>query len=751
MVADMPTANQDWMRGRVPERVVATPPSAPVSGPRSHEHGLATETPCLHETGTARDGTSARNRVLVGVLVTVIALVYLTPRLIALDRLVTVDESFWLGFSANFYEGVRNGGLADTYQYAHPGVTIMWAGTIGFLLEYPDYPTDHPQQVGKQYAIHEDLQALGRNAFDILLTSRVVKILMQTVAFAIGFWLARPVFGTLTTVVATLLLAFDPFLIGHDRLLHVDGMCALTAYVSLVAFVRFLQDQTRTRFLVLSGVFAALAWLTRTPAVLIAGVVGLALLVVAWGQLRSRRHSLRQVALGTAGSALLWGAAAMLTTLLAWPALWAAPGMVAQRMVAYSSEAAGEGHEAPIFFNGVSYRGDPGLLYYPVSLLWRLTPITLAGLAIVLVAVAFRSRTIIPRHLRAPLAILATFALLYVLAMSLGAKKFDRYVLPAYPALDLIAAVGIVGAGRLLATQRRRVARALAWLAISGAVLGQLASALTTAPYYLPYFNPLVGGTAGAEEMLLLGWGEGMDQVADFILSQPGGDHAVVHTSNARVSLTYLMPTTATIVTTGYRADMRSMVAWAQADYYVAYVSQWQRDAFSRPIDYLSQFPPLRMVRLGGVDFARIYDLNAIPPPPELANDHACAFRFGDDVQLVAYADVRLAPTSEANRHRLTFYFLSAPQARNSYDIQLELLPRSSRLEPFAHTLTLRPNPASGLLSTADVEVELPGKRSIKSYFPLVSVLDPATGKPIEATQVISGVTGTKAVLTSCA
>ncbi|MDQ4099730.1 MAG: glycosyltransferase family 39 protein [Chloroflexota bacterium] len=705
----------------------------------------------MDERPTGLSKPCIRNRVLIGVLVAVIALAYLMPRLIALDRLVTVDESFWLGRSANFYAGLRGGEFARTYQHAHPGVTIMWAGTAGFLLEYPSFPEEHPGQVAKEYAIHEDLQALGHNALDLLIAGRAAKIVLQAVAFAIGFWLAWPVFGRLPTVVATLLLAFDPFLIGHDRLLHVDGVCALTAYVSLIAFVRFLQDQTRTRFLLLSGVFAALAWLTRTPALLIAGVVGLALLVVAWGQLRSRRVSLRQAALGTAGSGLLWGVAAMLTTFLAWPALWSAPGMVARRMFAYSIEAAGEGHEAPIFFNGVSYRGDPGLLYYPVSLLWRLTPVTLAGLAIVLVAVAVRSRIVVPRHLRAPLAILATFVLLYVLAMSLGAKKFDRYALPAYPALDLIAAVGIVGAGRLLAAQGRRVACALAWLAIAGAVLGQLASALTTAPYYLPYFNPLVGGTAGAEDMLLLGWGEGMDQVADFILSQPGGDHAVVHTSNARVSLTYLMSPTTTVVTTGYRADMPSMVAWAHADYYVAYVSQWQRDAFSRPIDYLSQFPPLKTVRFGGVDFARIYDLNAIPPPPELTNDHACAFRFGDDVQLVAYEDVRLEPTSEANLHRLTFFFLSGPQARDSYDVRLELLPRSSQLEPLAHTLTLRPNPSSGRLSAASVEVELPGKRSIKSYFPLVSVLDPATGRPIEATQIISGVIGTKAVFTSCA
>ena len=103
---------------------------------------------------------SVRNRILIGLLVTLIALIYLSPRLIALDRLVTVDESFWLGRSANFYVGLRGGELAHTYQHAHTGVTIMWAGTAGFLWEYPSFPEEHPGQVAKEYAIHEDLQAL---------------------------------------------------------------------------------------------------------------------------------------------------------------------------------------------------------------------------------------------------------------------------------------------------------------------------------------------------------------------------------------------------------------------------------------------------------------------------------------------------------------------------------------------------------------------------------------------------------------
>jgi hypothetical protein len=154
---------------------------------------------------------------------------------------------------------------------------------------------------------------------------------------------------------------------------------------------------------------------------------------------------------------------------------------------------------------------------------------------------------------------------------------------------------------------------------VAGVLGGQLASALSTAPYYLPYFNPILGGTAGAARALLLGWGEGMDQVADFILSQPEGGNAVVMTSITATTLLYFLPENVTVSSPVREEDIVTGEAWAGTDYYVAYISQQQRDAFPHLFAYLSQYEPVHTVSFGGVDFARIYDLRAIPPPDWLA------------------------------------------------------------------------------------------------------------------------------------
>ncbi|MDQ3524913.1 MAG: glycosyltransferase family 39 protein [Chloroflexota bacterium] len=680
------------------------------------------------------------------------SLLYLAPRVIGLDQLVTVDERFWLGRSANFYSALANGDFEDTYQHAHPGVTVMWAGTLGFLTTYPEYRDEHPEQILNEHLVHEELQSLGRDPLDLLIAGRVAKVILQTAIFAVGFWMARGVFGAPVASVGGLLVAFDPFLIAHDRLLHIDGMVAVASFASIMALLRYLDSPDHVGYLVLSGGFAALAWLTRAPAILLVGVAGMAFLVLAVRRYRSGGASPGQVITSVAWPVAVWALSALVTTLLAWPALLAAPGMVVDQMSSYILDAAQGGHEAGIFFYGETVRGDPGILYYPIAILWRMTPFVAAGLAIMLVALALRSRTIVPARLRLPIAMLGLFAVLYLAGMSLGAKKFDRYILPIFPALDFIAAVGIVGIGRLLLTFRGRADRMLANAAVFVAVVGQLASAVLAAPYYLQYFNPLVGGTAGGERMLLLGWGEGLDQSADFILDQPDGDNAVVHMSNTYTSLGYFMPTSATVETHAYQTDMESIVQWAEADYYVAYVTQWQRGYYSRPINHLSQFEPVHTVSLNGVEFARTYNLDAFPPPPEMLDGHACSFGYADQLQLVGYNAAGPAGADQAsdNDRVLSLYFVSNSQPRERYQIRVYLVLPSTPDEELSRTVTLKPSNQEGMLSQVDVSLNLPDGRTIDDYVIAVTVLDDVTGEPIPATNALSDETLPVAIMRNC-
>ena len=76
----------------------------------------------------------------------VVTLAMWLPRGLELDRFVTTDEPKWLTRSANFFYALAQGEYEYTYQKEHPGVTIMWAGTAGFLSRYPYYVRETSRQ-----------------------------------------------------------------------------------------------------------------------------------------------------------------------------------------------------------------------------------------------------------------------------------------------------------------------------------------------------------------------------------------------------------------------------------------------------------------------------------------------------------------------------------------------------------------------------------------------------------------------------
>ncbi|MEZ4677380.1 MAG: hypothetical protein R2932_24500 [Caldilineaceae bacterium] len=156
------------------------------------------------------------------------------------------------------------------------------------------------------------------------------------------------------------------------------------------------------------------------------------------------------------GQLIIWAAIAATIFYLFWPAMWVAPFDSIRKVLAAANAYAEEGHADPIFFNGTIYNGDPGSWFYPITLLWRTTPILWIGLLLALATLVYPFRSqhgvaqrkdsslFLGKNKQVSIALLFAFACLFILFMNLGAKKFDRYLLPVYPMLDLAAGLGIV-------------------------------------------------------------------------------------------------------------------------------------------------------------------------------------------------------------------------------------------------------------------------------------------------------------------
>ncbi len=332
------------------------------------------------------------------VVIVVLAGGYLMPRLHNIDRMMNTDEADWLGNSANFYTGLVHGQPQYTFQMAHPGVTTMWAGVIAYVIALPDYPQSHPEQLGNVHEIHTELRSLGQDPLQLLVLAREVKLAFELALFLIAAWLLYRLVGRLLAAATLLLVAFDPFILGNDRFLHIDGLVTIASFAAILTVAYAARERDRQSLWALAGILSAIAWLSRfTAGMLIVVAVAVIVLpvIVALVRRRGERRS-RLVLMRT--SLLTYLLTAFFSTLLLWPALLANPISVIQRMLDYSIYAAETGHELPLFYDGDVVQGNLGWSFYPDVLLWRMTPFVLGGIVVLLAGLARCCRGTSGRH-----------------------------------------------------------------------------------------------------------------------------------------------------------------------------------------------------------------------------------------------------------------------------------------------------------------------------------------------------------------
>jgi hypothetical protein len=579
----------------------------------SKNYGL--EQPAIPSLGALSDAIpriSVRNTAVVILLLAGILL----ARGVALDQLVTPDENRWLARSANFYYALSRGDFADTYQIEHPGVLTMWAGTFAFMSHYPDYRDQAPGQIEWwQDELGSFLKSQGYDPLELLVASRLNMIIMIALVLLTAFWSATRLLGLWPATMGFLLLALDPFHTALSRLLHVDGLPSSLVLLSLLAFLNYLYGGKQKRDLILSGIAAGLAWLTKSPMLFLIPFMGLLVFLELIEKWRSQRRLARDDFWQAVLSLILWGGTGLVVFVLLWPAMWVEPIHTLRRMLGGMLLYAGQGHDSQIYFNREIYEGDPGAYFYPITFLWRTTPVVLIGLLLTGFALAFPHLRLIHAKQRRSLGGLLLFVLLFTAFMTVGAKKFDRYLLPIYPPLDLMAGMGwTLAVSWIRQQQAQRWTQVLAPAIIIVAVLAQAAGTVSSYPYYFSYYNSLLGGTVRAPEVMMIGWGEGLNQAARFLNNQPGAAERQVATGVWLTTFSYYY--TGPVVSTRFEPGVGVLEDWANSDYYVLYVNEKQREKISPDLaTYLAALKPVHVVQIDGLDYVYIYGIKGLPPP----------------------------------------------------------------------------------------------------------------------------------------
>jgi 4-amino-4-deoxy-L-arabinose transferase-like glycosyltransferase len=543
-------------------------------------------------TSTRQGNESCKIAWLVAVGLWLLALV---PRLVGLGGFLTIDEIKWIEGAGQFTLALQSGDLARTYWHFFPGITTTWGETVLLCLGWLTTGGDLASYVAAQVA--DPARTIG--------FFRLSGALL-TAMFAPGVYLlGRRFLGRWAASLAGALVALDPFLLAHSRIVNGDAGAAGLMLLSLLAFLPLWQGGG-LQMAALSGALGGLALLTKLPAPLIVPFIVL-LAVVGWW--RDRRAAFWVKAAG------VWVVVAVVVFIALWPAMWVNPIGTLQAMArdTFAVGEAGEGHSA--FYLG-QIVDDPGWGFYPYAVASRLTPVVVVGLLLLTLALVRVGRREQSPDGRLLVVVLLAYLLFIYVFSSLSPKKLDRYVMAIFPALDVLAALGYAqlialvepiprsaSSGQALFSQGGRIG---VWLL----VVGVLAAAFVMPhyPYYLSYYNPLLGGAECAVHEIPVGWGEGLEQAAAWLNAQPEAATLRVAAWYSDAFFPYFRGRQVSFSSSG-----KSQLS---ADYVVFYVNQVQRQKpYPAMVRYFQEQDAAYTVLVTGVPWAWVYHAPGMQVP----------------------------------------------------------------------------------------------------------------------------------------
>ena len=533
----------------------------------------------------------------------------------------TQDEFSWLQNSDAFRSGVMHGDFQRaTGGQTMPGVTTLWSGTLG----YASVSVAH--EVG--------LVSKAPVAFSptVLRVSRAFVALWCSIALGLFVAIAALLVGRRAAAIAGVLLATEPFLVGHSDVLHTDAMVTMFGALSAIALLAGLRavrltapaehgtDPASTTpiasrgaqipLVVLSGAAGGLAVLTKLNAVPL--VLGAAAVVMTVEVLAARRNAAgaifgwwRFALRDNARLVAIWAVSALAIVVVLWPALWVAP-REQLRLIRYSLDQLDRGQGLTFFRERLT--PDAGVTYYPVALVLRMTPWFLIGAVFATLGVVSRfiwgcfrrAQRASPRNNVAATLLLASAP--YALVITFTSQKYDRYSLPLFPFLAIACGVLLAEAVDHLG---KRV-RSTQWVLPAGALVAMLLtlSTLSHAPFAISYVDPLAGGQSRAHRTILLGWGEGLEVLGAEIRRREGE-----HCDDARVLAPFLYIVAfpcGRLVNSAPTRGVRGL------DYYVRYVKDEQRALSNDKALYNSVRRAGRLVkavRIGGLNYAELWKI----------------------------------------------------------------------------------------------------------------------------------------------
>ena len=434
---------------------------------------------------------------------------------------------------------VKAGDFSETLIAHHPGVMTMWiAGLRTFFTE------------------------MGVDVQNLALARWFIGIVLL-IGIGVAAMLLYRLLGRWVALIGTTFLSFSPLFLAQSRRVHTDALASIFVLLTVLSLLLYCETFQKRRYLIGSGIAFGLACLAKSNSLILFLWVPICFVLF-----RHREETWRQFFLRGLGVTLCFLSCTLLTAFALLPLLWTPAFLMFgvcllgvtlfacrelqkgahQRLTLYLLSVVVVGvvsgymvrtiwrvfdgvawaittpHEIEHFFLGqVLY--DPGWLFYPLVLCIRTTPFTLP-LAFSGCLFLWRKRYQkgYARQFRIALALVAV-VLLFTLCLSLTSKKFSRYLLPAFPMLEILAALGLLeflkwGWSYINSRfETKAISQKLAFFVtifLCFVLLVQILPVLRLHPYYGTYYN-LCFKFTDITKIITIGEASGLDLAAKYL------------------------------------------------------------------------------------------------------------------------------------------------------------------------------------------------------------------------------------------
>ncbi len=547
--------------------------------------------------------------------------VFLAPRLAGIGSFVTLDEPSWLSQGANFYYALGQREFENTVYEYQPAVTTMWIISFAMMAYFPEY-----RGFGQGYLDYEKgrldpfMIEKGYDPLVLLTYSRIIQVFVLLVLFLVLYFLLQKFLPKPVAIFALLFAMFDPFYLSQHRLMDHEGMVSLFVLISLVSLAYYLFKGGSFPFLILAGVAAGFAQLSKSSSIAMLAALGVMLL---WKMIQDRGLGWGRAFVGVLKTFGLWFLFLAITYFVFWPGMWVAPGKMLYEVFGNAFSYAFQGARLKITEELDVAQFTLNTRFADIwdvfkILLYRTTPVTWLGVLLGFALPFTRDPELAPRNrLFFTLLLVNGIAFVVLIGIAQG-RNSPHYILSSYLSFNLLAGLGWVHFAQWLSERVPALRATGQSIFLSIVMLVQVGSTLMNYPYYFTYRNPILAAAGWYAEFPHFPYCEGLETAAHYLAALPDAETATVFSYYGRGCVSYYYPGP-WISYRPYYSDgehTEDLLNNLRASEYliVYYANQGQLAHHQNFVNAMSKAEPFHVVWLNGYEYVRIYKVDDLSP-----------------------------------------------------------------------------------------------------------------------------------------